>query len=164
MSQVISLDDEPVYRMVNLISNDGKSFSIRSDIASQSVLIKEVLDVDTTSTDIPLGQVNGKVLEKAVIYMNAKFELPVVIIEKPVTKSDFRQVVPEWDADFVDVPNQMILDMLEGANYLHIDPMMQLCAAKMSVVLQSKTIPEIREIFGLEADIIEKEMSDEPAK
>jgi S-phase kinase-associated protein 1 len=57
--------------MVKLVSCDGKEHEISKDIASQSVLIKNMLDDVGEEHDqaIPLPNVSGIILSKGIIYL-----------------------------------------------------------------------------------------------
>lgn len=54
--------------LVKLTSSDGQEFSIAKDIASQSVLIKNMLEDlgDEADTPIPLPNVTGHILTKGI--------------------------------------------------------------------------------------------------
>ncbi|KAJ1888690.1 hypothetical protein GGI03_005411, partial [Coemansia sp. RSA 2337] len=55
--------------MVVLQSSDGKSFTVERGVATQSVLIKNLLeDIGESDEPIPLPNVTAKVLEKVIEY------------------------------------------------------------------------------------------------
>ena len=55
-------------------------------------------------------------------------------IEKPLRSSKMEQVVPEWDAKFVDAPQETLFELILGANYMDIKPLLDLTCAKVASV------------------------------
>ncbi len=56
-------------KMVKLTSSDGQEFSVPREVASLSVLIKNMLEDfgEETDTPIPLPNVSGQILAKGII-------------------------------------------------------------------------------------------------
>ena len=50
---------------------------------------------------------------------------PVADIERPLKSSNIRDVVSEWDATFIDIPTQELMDLIVAANFLIINPLLE---------------------------------------
>ena len=48
-------------------------------------------------------------------------------------------------------------DLLNGANYMAVQPLLNLCCAKLASVMQGKTVEEIRTMFGIVNDFTPEE-------
>jgi S-phase kinase-associated protein 1 len=70
------------------------------------------LIVDKEDTEIPLPSVKGVVLEKIIDYMTYHAQSPAKDIEKPLKSADMREVAGDWDANFVDVEQEMLFELI----------------------------------------------------
>ena len=50
---------------------------------------------------------------------------PVAEIERPLKSSNMRDIVSEWDATFVDIPVEELMDLVVAANFLIIQPLLE---------------------------------------
>ena len=66
-------------------------------------------------------------------------------------------MVSEHDFQFIDLPDDDVIDLLMAANYLDIRPLLDLAAARIASLLKNKTTPEIRDRFGIENDLTPEE-------
>ncbi len=73
-------------------------------------------------------------LRKIVEYMEHYKDAKPPEIEKPLRSSKMEQVVPEWDAKFVDAPQETLFELILGANYMDIKPLLDLTCAKVASV------------------------------
>lgn len=63
---------------------------------------------------------------------------------------DFSKNVPAWDADFIDVKEEELFELLLAAHYLNAPDLLDLVCAKVaSVYLKGSTPEEIRKIYNL---------------
>jgi S-phase kinase-associated protein 1 len=145
----MSLDNTEEEQMLKLISSDGKAFELPKNVALQSVLVKTMSEGDKEAQDIPLPNVNSIVLDKVVQYLMHHVNNPAREIEKPLKSSDMKQVVSTWDAEFVDVDQTLLFEIIVASNYMDIKPLLDLCCAKVASMMKGKTASAIRRTFGL---------------
>ena len=50
---------------------------------------------------------------------------PVAEIERPLKSSNMRDIVSEWDAAFVDIPVEELMDLVVAANFLIVQPLLE---------------------------------------
>ena len=68
------------------------------------------------------------------------------------------RLVQPWYFHFIDrVSNDEIFQLTMAANYLHIQPLLDLCFAKIASGIKGKTPEEIRANLGIEVDFSQEE-------
>jgi S-phase kinase-associated protein 1 len=120
---VQGLDDE-TEDMLKLQSSDLVTFEVPRKVAEMSELVKTMVEGDREATDIPLHNVKSQVLAKVVEYMRYHNEQPAKEIEKPLKSSNMTEVVSQWDAEFVDVEQILLFEMILAANYMDVKPLL----------------------------------------
>lgn len=45
-------------------------------------------------------------------------------IERPLKSSNMRDIVSEWDANFIAIPTEELMDLIVAANFLLIHPLL----------------------------------------
>ena len=53
-------------------------------------------------------------------------------IEKPLSHSDMAQVVDQWHADYINLEQEELFELVMAANYLDIKPLLELSCAKVA--------------------------------
>lgn len=76
--------------------------------------------IDKDETEIPLPNVLGSVLNKVVTYLKYHVADQSKEIEKPLKSANMNEVVSQWDADFVDVDQELLFSLILAANYMDI--------------------------------------------
>merc|ERR1712203_227947 len=107
---------------------------------------------DQTETEIPLPNVRGSILKKVIKYMQYHHTNPAKEIEKPLKSANMREVVSEWDANFVEVDQETLFELILAANYMDINPLLDLTCAKVASMIKGKTPEEIRKRFNIQND------------
>jgi hypothetical protein len=67
---------------------------------------------DKDEVNIPLPNVKGKVLSKVIEYMRYHNGNPAKEIDRPLKSANMREVVTDWDADFVEVDDEVLFDLI----------------------------------------------------
>merc|ERR1712048_809570 len=104
--------DEETEVELQLKSQDMLTFKVNKDVVMQSALIKTMWSGDQTETEIPLPNVRGSILKKVIKYMQYHHTNPAKEIEKPLKSANMREVVSEWDANFVEVDQETLFDLI----------------------------------------------------
>ena len=68
--------------------------------------------VDKDEKDIPLPNVKGPTLKKVVEFMEYHKENATKEIEKPLKSANMHEVVPEWDANFVETDQETLFELI----------------------------------------------------
>mmetsp|Transcript_21585 Transcript_21585/g.43100 ORF Transcript_21585/g.43100 Transcript_21585/m.43100 type:complete len:172 (+) Transcript_21585:121-636(+) len=145
--------------MVRLVSQEGESFDIEISVARASELVKTMIDdeQDDEAQEIPLPNVKGQILAKVVEFCRHHENEPMPDIEKPLKSSNMAEVVPEWDANFVDIEQEVLFELILAANYMDIKSLLDLTCAKVASMIKGKTPEEIRKTFNIVNDFTPEE-------
>ncbi len=110
-------DEEDI--MLKLKSGDEQTFEIKKSIAIQSGLIKDMCESLDDDQVLPLPNMKGEILSKIVAFMNLHADNAMPEIEKPLKSAKLEDLVPAWDAAFVDVEQETLFELIMGANFLN---------------------------------------------
>lgn len=142
---------------LNLQSRENESFPVSRKIALMSELVKTMAEGDSNETDIPLPNVKGAILKKVIDYMTFHHENPAKEIEKPLKSAIMTEVVSKWDANFVEVDQEILFELILAANYMDIKPLLDLTCAKVASMIKGKTPEQIRKTFNIKNDFLPAE-------
>ncbi len=156
----MSLDDAPqVEQTLRLIASLGEKFEIPRKTALQSQLVKTMVEGDKDETDIPLPNVTSSLLTKICEYLRYHVDKPAKEIEKPLKSSIMEEIVGQWDADFVNVDQEVLFEIILAANYMDIKPLLDLGCAKVASMIKGKTPEQIRKTFNIDNDFTFEQLS-----
>ena len=152
---------------VKLKSVDNKIYKVPVDILQKVKLISDFVDQASEENKIIfLREVEGKFLEKIIDYLNHYRDFEPKTIPKPFperTDDNFLRSIlnDEWTFDFL---QQFTLDesisLVNAADYLEIDGLLQILAAKLAHEMCNCEIEEARQKFGIECDMTEEEIAE----
>jgi len=145
---------------VELVSKDQQKFIVKGKVIKISGLIKDMLEEhnpeDKDIPTIPVPNVESIALKKVLDYCNYHWNNKADEIEKPL-RGKIEDVICDWDKLFLEIDQSLLIDLIMGANYLHIDDLLALTCAKVASMLKGKSPEQIREMFGIENDFTEEE-------
>ncbi len=148
-------------KIVHLISQEGESFDVRTDVAAMSDLVKTMIDdtveLDAEPQEIPLPNVKGRVLAKVIEYCNHYVEDKMSDIDRPIKSANMHEVVQEWYAQYIEMEQEMLFEILLAANYMDIKPLLELTCATVASMIKGKTPEEIRKAFNIPNDFTPEE-------
>ena len=119
-------------------------------------LADEQDDADETQ-EIPLPNVKATVLSKVIEFCTHHHKNPMQEIEKPLKSANMHEVVAEWDANFVDIEQELLFELILAANYMDIKSLLDLTCAKVASMIKGKTPEEIRKTFNIVNDFTPEE-------
>ena len=146
---------------VILISKEGDQFTVEKDIAWQSILVRTMLedDDDDSVPQIPLPNVTSKALVKIIEFCQYHHQNgPMKEIEKPLTDTDLRKAVSEWDGTFIQSFEQEdLFELILAVNFIDLQSLLDLACAQVATQIKGKTPEEIRQTFNIENDFTPEE-------
>lgn len=154
---VRGLDEDDNDVKLTLISQEQEKYVVPKKVALMSELIRTIVEGDSSDKEIPLPHVKGSVLHKVVLYMKYHADNVAKEIEKPLKSPIMSEVVEQWDADFVEIEQEQLFDLILAANYLHIRTLLDLACAKIASILKNKTPEQIRKTLNLQNDFTPEE-------
>ena len=143
-----------------LKSEDGQLFEVEESILFVSKYIKDLVDLyPDPDSEININQVDGKNLSKIIEYLRHYENSKPKEIPKPLTNSDLKQILPNWDFNFINsLSLEECIDLANAATYLHINGLIELSTVKLASEMMNGTVEQVREKFGIKSDMTEEEM------
>jgi S-phase kinase-associated protein 1 len=80
------------------------------------------------------------VLTYCVFHVGILQEEPMSEIEKPLKSQNMADVVQKWYADFVDLEQVLLFELILAANYMDIKPLLDLTCATVASMIKGKTV------------------------
>ena len=145
-------------KVYTLVSKDGKKIgNITSKLYNQSTLIMDTIQMDRGETLELEFDYNANILNLIVCYMKYHEDKPAEQIDSPIKSSNMSELVDKFDADFIDLPDETLMELTLAADYFDIPPLTDLCCAKLASYIDGKSADQIRARFGLEDDLTQAE-------
>jgi len=142
---------------IKLVSQEEEKFQVSKKVALMSELVKTMVEGDKEEKEIPLPNVKGTTLAKVIEYMKHHADNPAKEIEKPLKSPHLPDVVSQWDADFVEVEQELLFELILAANYMDIKPLLDLTCAKVASMIKGRTPEQIRKTFNIQNDFTPEE-------
>jgi len=151
------LDEPSENETLFLVAQDGQKFPVAKRIATMSELVSTMAEGDKEERDIPLSNVKADILERVIRWMTYHENNPMKDIDKPLKSANMHEVVGDFDADFVDVGQDILFELILAANYMDIKPLLDLTCAKVASLIKGKTPEQIRKTFNIVNDFTPEE-------
>nr|CAD1841821.1 unnamed protein product [Ananas comosus var. bracteatus] len=165
-----SEQQETQKRMVKIWSYDGVVVEVPEAVAIQSVVIKHVVEDVGVEDPIPTPNVVGDVLSKVFEYCTKHAEFDATTAAAAAVKSGpndepaaaaaaaaAMEKMENWDRQFINLPLDTLHDVLNAADYLEIQGLLDLCLDKVASAITQKTAEEIRRDFNIQNDFTPEE-------
>jgi S-phase kinase-associated protein 1 len=88
---------------------------------------------------------------------NRKTETKFNAQKQPLKSANMLEVVQEWYAQFVNVEQEILFELILAANYMDIKPLLDLTCATVASMIKGKTPEEIRKTFNIVNDFTPEE-------
>ena len=89
--------------------------------------------------------------------MKYHLDNPAKEIEKPLKSGNIAEVTSKWDADFIDLDQELLFEIILAANYMDIKSLLNLTCAKVATMIKGKTPEQIRKTFNIVNDFTPEE-------
>ena len=145
-------------KIIKLITKEGKEIEITKEAAELSELLKQTINDFPDEEKFPINEVDEKTGEKIKDYLNHFNGDAPPEIEKPLISNNMKNVTDEWSANFVDrMPLDDIINLNVAANYMGINPLLDLCSAKIASFFKDKSEEEVMKEFNIKKPFTEEE-------
>ncbi len=137
--------------MVTVQVSDG-TMEIAKEICDMSKLMKEMMSEGDDNDIIPLPNVKQETMIKVVEWCNYHQSHPLPEVQKPIASPDVKVVLKDfpWDAEFINIDDQeTVFNLVLAANYLDIEPLLDLGCMRIACWLKNKKPEEVRSFFNI---------------
>ncbi|XP_054784035.1 SKP1-like protein 1B [Prosopis cineraria] len=146
-------------KTVTLTSSDGDELEVAINAATQSTLIKNILDEFGVSDKIPICNVNSATLAKVMEYCqkHADHDKATKTETDDVVDGEAVEGLKQWDADFLKVDSDFLLDIILAANYMEIAGLLDSSCQAVANMIKGKSPEQIRRILNIKNDFSPEE-------
>jgi len=144
--------------MMRLITKENSILEVNEEaIKQKSKVIYSMLSNNEEDSDEDTEltvNVDEKTLRKIIEYVEHNHNKVRTIIEKPIKSVHMKDLTDEWNANFIDSfeDNEHIFNLINAADYLDINCLLDLSCAKVASIIKNKTPTEIRKTFNITND------------
>ncbi|XP_017070319.1 S-phase kinase-associated protein 1 [Drosophila eugracilis] len=124
--------------MVRLETRDGKVIRVNLALLERSIVIQAMCIFGTDSEDddyvLPLQGINSDALLKILLwsqYHQGHQEPAWVSKDEALPAEEIEIQTSDWDKEFLRLEIDLVVDIMEGCNYLDISWLYKLCAHKL---------------------------------
>ncbi|XP_021859004.2 SKP1-like protein 1A [Spinacia oleracea] len=150
-------------KKVILKSSDNEEFSVDNNVAVQCQTIKLMIEDDCADNAIPLPNVTSAILTKVIEYCKKHADASNAAGGSASNAAGGSggggggDELKKWDAEFVNVDQKTLFDLILAANYLDIKSLLDLTCQTVADMIKNKSPEEIREIFHIKNDYTPEE-------
>ena len=150
-----------------LKSSDGQIESVDIKLLDKSKLLKGLIeDYQGDDDEIPLNEVDHKNLKLILEYLEHFKDKEPKDIPKPypeeVDEEFFKNILDDqWTFDYLQkLKLDECISLVNAANYLQIDGLINLLAAKLAYEMSNCSVEEAKQKFQIEDDMTEEEKAE----
>jgi S-phase kinase-associated protein 1 len=136
--------------MVTILTSDRERFSVSAEVCQCMLLLKEGLDLEQ---DVVLSRINATTFQ-SILHFAHMYQTYPFTITKPMSPELFQTTVPSVYHDFLNLffekdgrPHPSLFTLMSAANFLMVQPLVDLTCAKLATLLQCKTADEVRSLL-----------------
>ncbi|KIW09073.1 E3 ubiquitin ligase complex SCF subunit sconC [Verruconis gallopava] len=153
----MSTSSEPT---ITLTSSDGVDITVPRQVATRSVLIKNLIDdlgEAATSEPVPIPNVNEAVLKKVMEWCEHHKNDPPATNDDDADSRKKSTDIEEWDQKYMQVDQEMLFEIILAANYLDIKALLDVGCKTVANMIKGKSPEEIRKTFNIQNDFTPEE-------
>eukprot|EP00918_Siedleckia_nematoides_P058803 GHVU01128328.1.p1 GENE.GHVU01128328.1~~GHVU01128328.1.p1 ORF type:complete len:189 (+),score=40.98 GHVU01128328.1:430-996(+) len=144
---------------VRLIASGGEALEVPRRVACQSTFIASLLSDGEEDNTVHV-QVTAPTLKKVIDYCThhiddthpPKIETP---LKNPIKA---QPLLGAFDKDFLEqTVVEDLFELVQAACYLHVQPLQDLCSAKLADLMRGRTLEEVRKLLKIENDFAPEE-------
>src|SRR5699024_9509906 len=140
--------------------SDNEIFEVSDEIARVSVTLKNMLDDIGAQEDdpdpVPIPTVTGSILRKIIEWATHHKDDPPPRPDEDEHEKRHENI-PHWDADFLNVEQSALFEIILAANYLDIKRLLDLACMTVANMIRGRTPEEIRKKFNIINDYTTQE-------
>lgn len=137
-------------KKVFIESKTGEKYEVSLESVKLSVLISDILEDSNESENIIPLSFENYIIVKIIEYLDHFITDPhdsESLTNGEKISSDLSKYINEWYLNFIDVDIDFLGNLLHAADFLHIEPLIELCCLKFAHVLKEKDINQLKEMF-----------------
>jgi S-phase kinase-associated protein 1 len=135
-----------------LTSKEGKEITVSKTAGRMSKLLTGAeKDFEGDVINLPIEDFEEKIILLIVAYLEHWQGESPSEIEKPLKSKHMKENTDEWSAEFIDGLNLVeIADLAVAANFMEINPLLELACAKIASLGKDKSDEELFSEYGID--------------
>jgi hypothetical protein len=121
---------------VKVITAENTEVVVPHSLVRMSQTLSTLVGDDFVPEAIPLFDVPHSILNMIIEYCNHYENTPVPEIAMPIVTNNIRDIIPDWDANLIDVDQKTLNLLLASADYLGVEPLTKLVYAKIATMIK----------------------------
>ena len=147
-----NIDETKDIYTLTIITNDNVTFKVPTKIIGISDFL---LEIEIFDEIIHLDKINSDVFNKIIKFLYMYAEIPFKEITKPLISSNIEEIVlPQYVEFITSMDISFFFHLCNGAYFLLIKPLSDLCNAYIATLIKGKTPEEMIHIFGIKKPFI----------
>jgi len=157
--EITGLDNEEEDEQYYLVSSDKVEFPLLKYETTMSNLVVTALKGNEDEREIPIPAVKSQTLKHVVNYMkyHAKDPVPQNNTAEKLQSNVFSEEVKcKWDVAFIEndimgdpeTAKSNIYDIIHAANYMDIEPLLQVACTKVASMFKGESLDAIKKIIS----------------
>ncbi|XP_010412453.2 PREDICTED: SKP1-like protein 14 [Camelina sativa] len=143
-------------KKIVLTSSDGESFEVEEVVARKMQTVRQMIEDDCATNEIPLQKVTGMILAMVIEY--CKRHVDDEKKEDDSMSEEEAAKIKEWEAEFLkDRDLATVFQLILAANYLNVKGFLDLTCQNVADHIKDMTPEEVREIFNIKNDFTPEE-------
>lgn len=145
--------------IITLIRDPTYTREISLEACRLSDLLVDLLGEEDGDAELPLDNVDPAVMDKVLVFLEYHKSNPMAAIAKPITTNVVKDIVGEWDADYIDLMGnqELLMDLILAANYLNCTSLLDLGILKIASEVKDKEPDDIKTAFHIDKDVTPEE-------
>ena len=138
-------------------------FTVDANVAKMSKLVDLALEDDVFAEDtgadreIQLPKVTAAVMTKIIEFCEHYQTEEMTAIVTPLQSTNIKDMVQPFYAEYTNLEQTMLFELITAANYMDIKPLMDLTCLIVALMIKGKSTEEMRVIFNIENDLTPEE-------
>ena len=147
---------------VKLITSDNVTREVDVNLLKKCILLKD----NQGGEEVILNEVDAKNLDLIIQYLEHYKDMEPKEIPKPFperTDEEFMKGIlnDEWTYNYLtNLTLEELIHLINAANYLQIDGLINIIAAKIAHETRNGDIEEVMQKFGIQCDMTEEEIAE----
>jgi len=145
-------------KIIKLVSSSNDIIKIDSMYMNLSSIILELSENDNNEEIEVSLPFNTQVIKLVVDFCEYYSTDPLVLTNcNPLGTNDINQLMQKWYVEYINIPSELVFELMNIANYLIIEELIELTSVKIATILKGKSPEQIREHFNIKDTFTQEE-------
>jgi hypothetical protein len=145
-----------------LAIQDNTRIEIDKKTASHSNLIKTLIEEFEGENIYEIPYINGFDLNRICDFMSFLNDNITKEIPKPLLNNSLKDILTDYENDFINFYEDNIYELfalLKAVDYLGIQRLLEICCAKIAILIRDYDSETFNEVFQIESDMTEDDLN-----